>query len=212
MPKIDYRNTEYCKELKRIGRKKRNLMKVLKKEHPKTKIVYNSISKYYREKFYEIYNNKCSYCGASLETLGTEKLEIDHFIHESSFGDDKATAGKIENLVLSCYGCNRRKDDYLISERRRFHPDMKNIKKLFYRDKEYGIKVLDRYETNSHVKEFYEALGLGSEFRKLDYLILKMQSLVDELEGKPEKIVERNEIMTIYRNLQKQRNKINPLK
>ncbi|MGL5123136.1 MAG: HNH endonuclease [Fusobacteriaceae bacterium] len=205
MSRLDYRNTEYCKILKKIGRKKIKLIKNLTKEHPRTRNFYTSISRYYKKEFYEIYNKKCAYCGASFITLGIDRLEIDHFIHESSFDTDKIEAGKIENLVLACCACNRRKSNYLIKEKKRFHPDMKNIKKLFYRNTDYSIKILDKYKDNEEVKNFFSALGLDSHFRKLDFFILKLSYMLEENPEAPQ-------LCKLYLKLLKERNEINSLK
>ena len=78
---IDYRNTEYCKELEEVEDKKKRLEKQIETECPKTKIFYNKIKERdsaYHQKFAEIYNEKCAYCGMSLGLLPLECFEIDH--------------------------------------------------------------------------------------------------------------------------------------
>lgn len=211
MKMIDYRNTEFCKKMTKISRKKKKLLTLLQKEHPRGKINYNIIKNYYREKFYNIYNNKCAYCGASMETLGMDRLEIDHFIHESSFGKDNIKAGNIKNLVTACYACNRRKGSFLIENDKKFNPDFKTFKKLFYRNSNYEIKIFYKYLNDKQVIRFYEILKLGAEFRRLDFLILKILKLIEKLEkieGKEEEI---SDLAKLHLKLLRKRNKINPL-
>lgn len=209
MIRRDFRNTEYCIKLKRIKRKKIKLTEKIKKNHPRNEIEYNAITKHYREEFNKIYNYKCSYCGASYEIIGIDRLEIDHFIHESSFGQNKALGGKIENLVLACYGCNRKKSSYLIDagSEKMFNPDSQMLKKIFYRALDYGIKIRYKYKNNSKVQEFYEKLSLDSEFRKLDYLILRIKKCISKTKDDKEK----SKLIDVYLKLQEKRNKINPL-
>lgn len=146
--------------------------------------MYNQIhereGEYIRE-FYEIYNKKCSYCGAKLGLLPIECFEIDHFINEASFSDDtngRAEAGKIENLVLSCTSCNRKKKNLEIdlSCRELLNVDNGNIATVFVRSEEYYININEKFKDNIFINRFYNELHLGYETRRLDYLAL----LLDE--------------------------------
>ena len=184
----DYRNTEYCKKFTKISRKKSSLIKLIKKEHPRMKIDYNIIKKNYKEKFYHIYNEKCAYCGASLKTIGIDRLEIDHFINEASFGKNKEKAGKITNLVTACYACNRRKSSFFVKNPRKFNPDFKNFKKLFYRNSEYEIKIFYKYKNDEEVIEFYNTLKLGSEHRRIDFLLLRYCNLIEKTKDEVSKL------------------------
>lgn len=206
----DYRNTEFCKKMTKISRKKNNLKKIIKKEHPRTQIYYNIISKFYREKFNFIYNDKCVYCGASKKTLGVDRLEIDHFIHESSF-NSKKEAGEIENLVTACYACNRRKGSFRIINSRKFNPDLRAFKKLFYRSSDYSIKISYRYLKDSEVQEFYNILKLGADFRKLDFLMLRLLNLREKLKKLGNREEELQKINESFMELMEKRNNINPL-
>lgn len=208
MPKLDYRNTEYCKKLKRINRKKNKLLKKIKIEHSGTKIIYNSIKNYYRAEFYSIYNNKCSYCGAPNYIVGIDRFEIDHYIHESSFNGDNIEAGKIENLVASCVGCNRKKGKYLIEDFSRFHPDMNTIEKFFYRNANFEIKIIPKYRGDQKVLEFYEKLKLGSDFRRLDYLLLRLYKMIKRTKDS----LVKGELSLMYIEFLEERNNINTLK
>lgn len=207
----DYRNTEFCKKITKISRKKKKLLVILQKEHPRGKINYNIIKNYYREKFYSIYNYKCAYCGASMETLSMDRLEIDHFIHESSFGKDNIKAGEIKNLVTACYACNRRKGSFLIENPKKFNPDFKTFKKLFYRNNKYEIKISYKYLDDEQVIKFYDILKLGAEFRKLDFLILKFSKFIEKLEKTKGNEAEILKLTKLYFELVRKRNRINSL-
>lgn len=207
----DYRNTEFCKKITKISRKKKKLLVILQKEHPRGKINYNIIKNHYREKFYSIYNYKCAYCGASMETLSMDRLEIDHFIHESSFGKDNIKAGEIKNLITACYACNRRKGSFLIENPKKFNPDFKTFKKLFYRNNKYEIKISYKYLNDEQVIKFYNILKLGAEFRKLDFLILKFSKFIEKLEKTEGNEAEILNLTKSYFELVKKRNRINSL-
>ena len=112
----DYRNTEYCPALENVENKKKALEEKIKLAHPRQKIMYNKIhnrSSIFNKEFCSIYNYKCAYCGVSMDILPVTLFEVDHFVAESLF-DDKEKAGKVKNLVLSCYQCNRNKKEFEI--------------------------------------------------------------------------------------------------
>lgn len=183
----DYRNTEYCPTLENVIDKKSSLDEKIRKEHPRIKILYNKINERnskYNAKFREIYNCKCVYCGTSIDILPATLFEVDHFVAESLY-DSKEEAGKIENLVLSCYKCNRNKKDFSIENRYIdvLNIDSGNITKVFYRDKQYYIKVREVYENDEIIKEFYKKLQFNHQVRRLDYLLMNMVGLHKKIEG-----------------------------
>ena len=182
----DYRNTEYCLPLIEINSKKKILNDTICREHPRARIMYNQVrdSLEYKKRFLKIYNCKCSYCGNSIVNLPMTDFEIDHLICESSF-KTKAEAGEIENLVLSCYDCNRAKGDFFIEENyyMLLNPDFEGIKSVFSRDELYYIKVSEDYYSDSFICSFYEKLKLGYETRRLDFLLLKLNGLCNETKG-----------------------------
>ena len=53
--------------------------------------------------------------------------------------------------------------------------DNGNIATVFRRDKEYYIQICDTYKNDEFVRKFYEALHLGYETRRLDYLCLQLE-------------------------------------
>lgn len=204
--KNDYRNTKYCASLEKVDEKKKVLDKKIRKEHPRAKIIYNQVKDKdgdYKKSFMEIYNFKCGYCGNSLQNISTNLFEVDHYICESSF-DSKEEAGKIENLVLACYDCNRPKRDLLIEDLYRdvLNPDGETIRSVFQRDDLFYIKITEEFKNDLFIKEFYSQLKLGYQTRRLDFLLMSLRGLCAKLAGTP-KADKLNEILV---KLQEKRN------
>lgn len=204
--KNDYRNTIYCSPLEDLEVKKKTLNEKICHEHPRAKIIYNQVKDKngsYNNKFMEIYNYKCSYCGNSIANISSNLFEIDHYICESSF-ESKEIAGKIENLVLACYDCNRSKSNFLIKDEYIdiLSPDLNKIKDVFYRDELFSIQISEEYNNDMFVKLFYEQLKLGYQSRRLDFLLINLRGLCEKHDGKPH--VEK--INVILRKLQQKRN------
>ncbi len=187
----DYRNTDQCPSLAEVAAKKNKLEKIIRKKHKKTKIIYNQINDKQGEYFIEfasIYNYKCAYCGAALKFTDIRLFEIDHFICESAFSDDtegRIEAGKVQNLAFSCYSCNRGKGSLHIkvNYQPKLNPDDNSIANVFFRDEEYYIKIHNDYSEDISIQVFYEKLLLGSESRRLDYLLLEMDNLIAYLQN-----------------------------
>ena len=100
----------------------------------------------------------------------------------------KADAGYIENLVLACHNCNHDKSSFEFPDEKYndLYPDEEEIKKTFIRDDDYYIKVADEKETDIIVKAFYEKLHLGSEIHRIDYLLMSMMGLQENIKDNPE--------------------------
>ncbi len=182
----DYRSTKLSKFDDIISRKK-ELEETLKKQNPRTQIMYNRVKDKKKDfmKFAEVYNRKCAYCGVSIYIIDIHLFEVDHFICESSFPtttEGRAEAGEISNLVLACHTCNRGKSDFLIKKSHQdiLNPDNSSISRVFFRDENYYIKIHQKYITDPVVRDFYEKLVLGSEFRRLDYLLMEMRDLLSQ--------------------------------
>lgn len=183
----DFRNTKYCPALNEISVKKEKVAGMVKNDHPKARDMHHYISKNelpYKLEFMRAYNCKCAYCGASTQVLPKRMFEIDHFFHEKSARFcTKADAGYIENLVLSCQACNRKKLALPIPDEAItfLNPDTEEFKKVFHRDEEYYIRISSQYEHNDIVSNFYSTLELNSDTHRLDYLLMSMIGLQQKL-------------------------------
>lgn len=177
----DYRATKYCPVIENLGAKKQQVADMIKTVHPKAIDLHTYIRKNdgaYKIEFMKAYNFKCAYCGTSIDILPKEMFEIDHFIYEKSFRK-KADAGFIDNLVLSCYSCNRQKRALPLSEEDReyLHPDTEKITDTFKRNEHYYITISQELTTNETIKTFYKTIGLEGEIHRLDYLLMNMIGL-----------------------------------
>jgi hypothetical protein len=118
---------------------------------------------------------KCVYCG---NTPNESKLEIDHIVPVSKGGTNL-----IQNLIRSCFDCNRGKSNNLLTS----IPEKKNItdleKERILQYKEYikYLKDIEKLhnELVDYVCEVYERYNEGytpsSKFRQnIDYFIKKI--------------------------------------
>lgn len=182
----DYRNTINSPVLSDVADKKNNLEAKIRAEHPRANIMYNLIKDKqgdYFDIFSKIYNCKCAYCGVLIGITDVRLFEIDHFICESSFPcstEGKSEAGKVSNLILACYSCNRGKGNLLIDEdyQKILNPDDNSIAQVFGRDQDYHIYIRQAYAENQSVVGFYKKLLLGNEFRRIDYLLMEMKDFI----------------------------------
>ena len=181
----DYRCTRYCKSLAGIEDRKDLVKKLVKKDHPRAIDMHNYVSvngSTHKNEFMKAYNYKCSYCGVSLDIIPSIMFEVDHFINEASF-PTKAAAGYMENLVLACYDCNRKKSSFTITPDSRddIYPDKEEIIESFIRDENYYIKISPNKQKNMTVVNFYNELNMGNELHRLDYLLMSMIGLARKL-------------------------------
>ena len=209
----DYRNTKYCPCLTQISDKKKAVETAVHAAHPKAKDMHTYISNRkmpFLDQFMEAYNWKCSYCGVSISVLPQKMFEVDHFIpKESSRFNKKSEAGYIENLVLSCYDCNRGKSSLELSEtsHNKIYPDGNEITVTFVRDNDYYIRVSESSKEDADVQTFYKSLNLGSQAHRLDYLLMNMRGLREQLRDKPKvcgKLSEAIDLLQTKRNLIKE--------
>ena len=86
-------------------------------------------------------------------------------------------------MVLSCKCCNRDKSNFTwpIEYNKLLHPDAGNLKHLFVRDNGYYIRIAKTYEDDNVILGFYRQLKLGSQKRRLDYLLIEMIGLQEHL-------------------------------
>lgn len=208
----DYRRSKYCVPFKNITSNKNKLLKKLKSDFPKLEDVYSKIrenDKEYKMEFMKIYNYKCSYCGVSLDILNKRMFEIDHYISKKAdkFKNNN-NANEIENLVLACQFCNRKKSDFLVSdsEYSLLYPDTEKIKKIFYRDEQYYIKITNEYSQNETIKKFYEQLEMVGEVRRLDFLLISLLNFKKKYRNKLENLHILNKLSDIIEKLKNKRN------
>lgn len=197
----DYRNTDKCAALSEVSTKKSRLDVKIRQKHSRTKIMYNRINEKQGEyfiEFSEIYNYKCAYCGAAHKFTDIRLFEVDHFVCEAAFSDDTAgrtEAGRIENLTFSCYSCNRGKGQLHIDADHQsvLNPDDNSIASVFYRSEDYYIEIDKEHLEDSLVKQFYEKLLLGSEARRLDFLLLEMDNFIGKLQASNKELADKLE-------------------
>ena len=171
MDKNDYRNTTYCPELVDVERKKEELKQVIRVNgHPTTNNFYEIIRDEYKREYLKIYNYKCSYCGVSVLTTGYHMFEIDHYKNKASYPTITA-AGKMDNLVVSCYTCNRSKGEMKIASEYidKLQPDKVEIRNFFYRDDDYSIKIATDYQSDLEIIKFYKTKTV---FRNINTVFL----------------------------------------
>lgn len=209
----DYRNTKYCPEIGNIEERKNSLLAEIRQTQRGRDMHRYLSQKPYKEiflkKFCKAYNDKCAYCGVSLDILST--FEIDHFIPRTSckFDGSKAAAGDMKNLVLACRDCNRWKSNFDTSGAENdLHPDYEGITKSFVRDSQYYIRVSKEKADTPHVNEFYTQLRFDHQMRRVDYLLMSMRGLYNKMkqrEIKPEVLQVLSEAIRI---LQEKRNRM----
>ncbi len=188
----DYRLTRYCDDYHDINERKQELEALIRQECPQTRIIYNKIRNRelrYIDDFMQIYNFRCAYCGVSNRVLMNVHLfEVDHFICESSFSGSSrgVESGRISNLVLSCKCCNRDKSNltWPTKYNQLLHPDVGALKHIFVRDDGYYIRIAKTYESDDVILGFYRQLKLGSQKRRLDYLLIEMIGLKEHFDEK----------------------------
>ena len=187
----DYRNSKYCAKLTDLAKKKNDVKELVLVKHPRARDMHTYISdndEPFKQQFIEAYNGKCAYCGVSTEIIPWKMFEIDHLIPKEAdrFGKSKANAGYIENLVLSCYDCNRAKSDLEFHDQdlHKIHPDEIEITEAFIRDDNYYIRISDKMKNDSTVKLFYEQVDLENQLHRIDFLLLSMRGLCSKISDK----------------------------
>ena len=207
----DYRNSKYCPKLTELAKKKSDVKESVSAKHPKARDMHTYISnndELFKQQFIEAYNGKCAYCGVSTEIIPWKMFEIDHFIPKASarFNGSKANAGYIDNLILSCYDCNRAKKDleFPDDELYKIHPDKNEIIEAFVRDDNYYIKISEKMNDDSTVKKFYEQVDLGNQLHRIDFLLMNMRGLCKKITDKHSaygKLMEAVELLQHKRNI-----------
>lgn len=202
----DYRKTKYCKPLDGIQERKAKVRQSVLADHPGAVDMHKYVSdnsEKYKMEFMEAYNFKCAYCGASIHLIPIGSFEVDHYINQKSDRfSTKKDAGDINNLVLACHDCNHSKNAFPITEENEedLNPDKENILSNFCRDDMFYIKPTEHGKNNQNVTCFYERLHLGSEIHRIDYLVMSMIGLEEELKTKGVEHVELLKAINILKN------------
>ena len=187
---MDYRRVDDRIFCENVELNKNNLVKRL---GDRVKIHYDYIKRrgsQINTDFLSIYGFSCVYCGIGMLFINRTDLEIDHFICESSFIKvdngkeivDRETAGNIKNLVSSCALCNKRKSNFLLSKQTAalLNIDQNFISMVFERDsKSFRILIKEEHKNNNEIVEFYNKLNLGSDLKRLEYLGLKIDNIIN---------------------------------
>lgn len=202
----DYRKTKYCKPLDGIQERKAKVRQSVLADHPRAIDMHKYVSdnsEKYKLEFMEAYNYKCAYCGVSSHLIPKDSFEVDHYINQKSDRfSSKKDAGDIKNLVLACQDCNHSKNAFPITEEIEddLNPDKKNILSIFCRDDMFYIKLTESGKNNQNATCFYERLHLGSEIHRIDYLVMSMIGLEEELKTKGVEHVELLKAINILKN------------
>lgn len=180
----DYRYTIYDFKTENKKNRKKDLEKMILSEHCRATNLYDLVrdnGKKYKSMLLKIYDKKCVYCGNSLENIPITLFEIDHFINYVSFNGNDIEANKFDNLYPSCHKCNRSKHAFTIpiNHQNILNPD-ENIAKVFERNDLYGIVIKKEFINDKVVCDFYDALSLDNETRRLDYLLLSMRGILKQ--------------------------------
>lgn len=202
---MDYRRTKYCPELIDVPQKKKEVEKLVEKEHPNARDMHSYISnnsQKFKLEFIKAYNGKCAYCGASTDLIKKTEFEIDHFLYKKApIFDTKKDAGDIKNLILSCHYCNHNKNSFWIEKEDidNLNPDGEKIKNVFIRDEQYYIRINNEFKKNATIERFYNKLCLGSELHRLDYLIMNTIGLQRSCENDSDLYVGLGKILDVIR-------------
>lgn len=209
MTNNDYRYSKYEEKNANVIMDKLAFAKKLNSEHPTTNNHYRFISENvgpYKLQYLKIFDNKCVYCGNSLQNLSVYLFEIDHYINKASFDDlVEEHANHIDNLYPACKICNSKKSGITFMNEyvTLFKPDS-NIQNIFYRDDQYNIKIQEQYLNDIFVNKFYNKLKLNHDARRLDYLLLCMRGLADKTKNSNLS----KELIMLINSLQEKRNYI----
>ena len=205
----DYRCTSFCPSFQDIVNKKKALGDEISKNHRQSRNHYGFVSKRGTEEhcnFVKIFNEKCGYCGCSLDIVPVSLFEIDHIEPASRVVDSERNLNDIENLVLACRTCNGGKLDFWTQELGSiWRPDDGGICQVFERDELYNIKVTSDYADNEKVKELFERLKLNGQIRRLDYLLMSMLGYMETLSSDDPK---KAKLQEVYIQLLNKRNRI----
>lgn len=182
----DFRNSSGCKPLLQVADSKMRLRGEIQSQKNGATTEYSYINRKkgkFFNKFADIYNYKCAYCGVSAHIHCVQNFQIDHFLPIAEL-NNPLLQDKIENLVFSCDRCNSKKRAYVIpkSHQELLFPDNETFGGVFVRNKDFSISVSQEYRDDEQVVTFFNKLEFGHYIRTLDYLLLELNSLKCEVE------------------------------
>lgn len=200
----DYRCTPYCPPYGCLSSGKRELLKEIRKKHPRTENIYSIVRARGSEEhraFLQLYHCKCVYCGCSVNIIPIGLFHVDHLKPKSDEHTDICELNSLDNLVLACQSCNTAKSDFWFPElSEQWSPDGDGIAELFFRDELFYIRVNPSHEDSKNVLAFYEQLKLFEQFRRLDYLLMSIQGYASALPEESTKRQRLNEILVFLMN------------
>lgn len=205
----DYRCTPYCPPFHNIPEKKRTLLEEIRKTHKRAKDIYRIVKARENDAhkgFFALYNDKCAYCGCSVDILSAQLFEVDHLKPKSDKETPSEELNALDNLVLSCRNCNNGKSDYWFQElSEEWSPDGCGIAEIFNRDNQFNIVVASSYKADTRVKELFKELKMGEQYRRLDYLLMSMKGYIKTLPLDSDK---RRLLIDIFCELLEKRNRV----
>ena len=172
----DYRRTIYEGDTPNYFERKKSFERQLFSEHPKVLNHYNVIRNNdgsYKRPFLKAYDNKCAYCGVSINILNIRSFQIDHITPKSI---SKNNINHISNLVPACEKCNNGKLNFEMNDQ--LNPDDR-IVECFERADDYSIIITEQFADDKIVKEFYYKIRLNEQLKRLDYLLLNIHGMKD---------------------------------
>lgn len=204
----DYRCTQYCPSFEAIPKRKPLLLKIIRKAHPRARNIYMIINKSGTDEhraFFDLYNNKCAYCGCSVDVIPAQLYNIDHIKPSAIKAIPAENPNALDNLVLACRTCNAGKSDFWFEELSdKWSPDGEGIATLFVRDELFRIRIAPKYTDDENITILFEKLRFGDQQRRLDHLLMSIYGYAKTLPNGSEK---RQSLLEVGRMLQSKRNR-----
>lgn len=172
--KRDYRFFEW-ESVPRLSNERDLLKQQILKRHNKRKDFYSFLKDekhlFYRAQFANIFSYRCCYCGVSFKRiLNSSDIQIDHIFSKSGGEKDNSfNVNSLENLAPSCNVCNSRKSNIVLSKSFAKKISPYTIASVFERAENLRIIISKPFIKDNEIKNFYDALHLGSEFYRLSY-------------------------------------------
>lgn len=195
MINIDYRNSKFYEcDYSHILADKEKFLQEFIERHPaaNSEKIYTYVNRrlsHDNKAFREIYFKKCAYCGVPMSLYNYSNYQIDHFVAQANV-ETHTNIGihNVRNLVFSCEPCNQSKKalDYSTSEDAEIlHPDNNKLPEIYRRDDDFKIIISEEYRENETVTEFYEKLKLGSQSKRVAYVIMAVNDFVQKYPENP---------------------------